>query len=132
MSKVYDQYLTLKKKDQEKKYLFKLGIFYIFLQDDAKEMADLLGFKLTNFNDTVVKCGFPSNAIDKYIKVLDEANVPYVIVDKGQDTSNRGDYIKNVKLEGLLGKIKKIEVNDMTPMQAFQTLLDLKEEVEQL
>lgn len=35
MSKLYDKYLELKKKDESKMYLFRCGNFYIFLDEDA-------------------------------------------------------------------------------------------------
>lgn len=56
MSKLYKQYVSLKIKDSNKMYLFKCGIFYIFLDEDAKIMSKFLDLKLTNLNSVVVKC----------------------------------------------------------------------------
>lgn len=50
---------NVKTKILGKIYLFKSGIFYIALEEDATFLSELLGFKLTNFNETVMKCGFP-------------------------------------------------------------------------
>ena len=41
--KLYEKYKILKQKDDLKKYLFKVGSFYIFLADDAKAIAKANG-----------------------------------------------------------------------------------------
>lgn len=58
MSKLYEKYKNLKSENATKLYLFKSGIFYIFLDEDAIKMSNLLNLKLTNLNETIVKCGF--------------------------------------------------------------------------
>ena len=55
MSKLYVEYLKLKNKDINKVYLFKSGIFYIALEEDAKKLSELFDFKLTNLNESVIK-----------------------------------------------------------------------------
>ena len=70
MSKLYKRYLELKKQDLSKIYLFKSGIFYIFLDDDARKMAGVLNLKLTNLNESVLKCGFPVNNLNKYLELI--------------------------------------------------------------
>ena len=54
MSKLYNKYLELKSKDDTYLYLFKSGMFYIFLDEDAKIVSEKLNLKLTNFNDSVL------------------------------------------------------------------------------
>ena len=68
MSKLFNNYILLKSQDCNKFYLFKSGIFYIFLDADARSMSQQFGFKLSNLNNSVVKCGFPTNSLDKYIE----------------------------------------------------------------
>ena len=46
MSKLYEQYLKLKNENPKKLYLFKSGLFYIALEDDAVALSDK--FKLNN------------------------------------------------------------------------------------
>ena len=58
MSKLIKIYKDLKTQNNDKIYLFKSGIFYIFLDEAAKEMSKTFNFKLTNLNDEFVKCGF--------------------------------------------------------------------------
>ena len=70
MSKLYNEYLKRKKIDNNKYYLFKSGLFYIFIDEDAKYISNITLLKLTNLNNNVVKCGFPSNSLDKYLDFL--------------------------------------------------------------
>lgn len=59
MSKLYEKYKSLKSENNDKLYLFKSGIFYIFLDEDAKKMSNFLNLKLTNLNESICKCRFP-------------------------------------------------------------------------
>ena len=62
MSKLYDVYSYLKKSSNEDNvlYLFKSGIFLLFIDKDAIIASDILGLKLTNLTNNIVKCGFPA------------------------------------------------------------------------
>ena len=66
MSKLYQTYVALKVQDSTQLYLFKSGIFYIFLDDDAKLISSLFNLKLTNLNSAIMKCGFPTSQLEKY------------------------------------------------------------------
>lgn len=60
MSKIYDKYLKLKSSNDYQEntvYLFKSGIFFIFIEEDAKTMSQLLNLKLGKLNENIVKCG---------------------------------------------------------------------------
>lgn len=67
MSKLYAKYISLKAKDSNQLYLFKSGIFYIFLDADAKKVARALNLKLTKFNDTIFKCRFSNFSISEVL-----------------------------------------------------------------
>ena len=86
MSKLYDRYKNLKSKNSSHLYLFKSGIFYIFLDEDAKLMSNLLGLKLTNLNENVIKCGFPIQNIDKYLKIIKNSNYTVEILNSSSST----------------------------------------------
>ena len=81
MSKLYERYLKLKKQDSSVLYLFKNGIFYIFLEEDAKKMSSLLNLKLTNLNESVLKCGFPVNNLAKYSSLIQSNGYQVHIVE---------------------------------------------------
>lgn len=49
MGKVRENYMFLKNQDDSKRYLFKNGVFYIFLDDDALVMSQKYNLKLVSF-----------------------------------------------------------------------------------
>ena len=106
MSKLYTEYLKLKNKDVEKIYLFKSGIFYIALDKDAEKLSEALGFKLTNLNNSIVKCGFPQNRIEFYTEKLNLLNITFEIVDSNYSKiDSYSSYINNEKLKNIVTSI---------------------------
>ena len=81
MSKLYSKYLSLKKENDFTIYLFKSGIFYLFIEDDAKTMSPLLQLKLSNLSPTVFKCGFPVTSLEKYLPLIEKIGKKVEIVD---------------------------------------------------
>lgn len=81
MSKLYSKYLSLKKENDSTIYLFKSGIFYLFIEDDAKTMSPLLQLKLSNLSPTVFKCGFPVTSLEKYLPLLEKLGKKIEIID---------------------------------------------------
>ena len=76
MSKLQKQYEDLKRKDSEKIYIFRVGIFYNILNEDAKVVSDSIGLKLTDLGPSIVKCGFPIAKLDKYTNSVGDFNIP--------------------------------------------------------
>lgn len=74
LSSLYKRYLSLKIENSNNFYLFESGIFYLFIDNDAKFMSNILNLKLTNLNSQIVKCGFPTSHLDKYLKILKDMN----------------------------------------------------------
>lgn len=66
MSKLLKKYNELKKKNPDKIYVFKVGIFYNILNEDAKAVSKSIGLKLTDLSPDLIKCGFPIAKLDKY------------------------------------------------------------------
>ena len=64
MSKLFKEFEKRKQENQNKLYLFKSGIFYISLNEDAKKLSELFNFKITQLNDTVKKAGFPAKNLN--------------------------------------------------------------------
>ena len=81
MSKLYQTYVALKIQDSSQLYLFKSGIFYIFIDEDAKLISSLFNLKLTNLNSMIVKCGFPTSQLEKYANLFEIANLSFKIID---------------------------------------------------
>ena len=126
MSKLYDKFLSLKNTNNEKLYLFKSGIFFIALNEDAKKLSDIFGFKITNLNDTVTKCGFPSKRIDYYSSLLNKMNVDFDIIDfSTTSTKSTKDYINSYNFDDIIDLLINIDFNNITFKEAFETLYDL-------
>lgn len=116
MSKLYNRYKTLKNKE-DIVYIFKVGMFYVILDDDAKILSKLLNLKLIPLNSEVNKCGFPVNSLKKYEKILKENKVKYKIIEDSE----------NKDLNQFLNKIKKYDIDNMTGIKALELIYELKE-----
>lgn len=119
MSKFYEAYLNLKRKNSEKLYLFRMGNFYIFLADDAKRVSTVTTLKITNFNNDVVKCGFPVIAKDKYLEIFQNIHLNVEVIEALPKDS------KKDRIDPILAKIKKLNVNTITSMRAMGYLEEL-------
>ena len=67
MSKLFNEFEKKKLENPEKLYLFKSGIFYISLNEDAIKLSQLFDFKITPLNENVKKAGFPTKKIAKIV-----------------------------------------------------------------
>lgn len=129
MSKLYKKYSKLKIKDDTALYLFKTGIFYIFIDEDAKLVSSRLNLKLTNLNQDVVKCGFPVTQLEKYTKLINEANFSFKIVDSSKDVVFLPEeYTIDEKIHNLMKKISQTNSNEISISQAFEFISDISEE----
>lgn len=128
MSKLYDNYCYLKTIDPDTIYIFKSGIFYIFLDEDAKLASDLFSLKLTNLNENVVKCGFPLQSIDKYSKLLSKLSYKFKIIDTTENKSfTIENYYLNENIKELLEKISNINSETLSVKEAFNFIEETKE-----
>ena len=127
MSKLFEIYKNLKQNDNETLYLFKSGIFYIFLDNDAKIINKAFGLKLTNLNDKTVKCGFPSNSLQKYIRLLSSANYKIKIIDNSTNTSFKfKDFIISADNLELLKTISNVNEDNLSIKDAFEFISNIK------
>lgn len=134
MSKLYNIYLSLKSKDKtnilEKEkylYLFKSGIFYICIDEDANIASSLLHLKLTKLNDTVVKCGFPINSLEKYSKLLSFTSYHFKIIDPDKnEIFTIKDYSTDDKIQKLLLKISNVNIDNLSVREAYDFIDNLK------
>lgn len=128
MSKLYNSYMSLKKDNPEKIYLFKSGMFYISLQDDAEKLSEIFGFKITKLNENVNKAGFPISRLEYYtskLKAIDA--VDFEIVDSNYGAiQNYNDYLNNSKLKCITDSVLKLDLDNTTFRQAFDFLANLK------
>jgi len=123
MSKLYNKYIELKNKKDDI-YLFRVGIFYIFIGDDAIKMSEVLNLKCVAFTNDTVKCGFPIDSLEKYLKLLKANNIEINIVDK---IDNGYDCLTNNKLIKYINKLKKMDIDKINGVKALQLLDELKD-----
>lgn len=126
MSKMYKRYLELKQENSSKIYLFKSGIFYLFLAEDAKLMSSVLNLRLTNLNEVVLKCGFPVNNLNKYINIIKslgyDVNIVDSLVDKPVPTKN---YLVNSSMQDLINTLTSTNSNELSIKEAYSLIDDL-------
>lgn len=126
MSKMYKRYVELKKENSSKIYLFKSGIFYIFLDDDAKKMSAVLNLRLTSLNADVLKCGFPVNNLEKYLSLLKNSGYDVNLVENINTTPiSPKNYLLNSSIHDLLNDISIIKVDELSIKEAYSLLESL-------
>ena len=126
MSKLYKKYISLKIENPNKIYLFKVGIFYIFLDDDARLMSTILKLKLTKLNSVIFKCGFPVNSSEKYFNLLKKYNYDICIVDENDIYDTINSYKNNNELKKIALKIVSVDINSLSISDAFELLSELQ------
>ncbi len=131
MSKLFDKYTELKRNNSNKYYLFKSGIFYIFIDQDALYMSPILNLKLTHLNEKILKCGFPINNIDKYYSIFKTLQLDIDIVEnnnsKNTQSINCNEFIFNIDTKKFLQDISSINPYSLSISEAFQYLEDIQE-----
>lgn len=133
MSKLYNMYNELKKQDSDFIYLFKSGIFYIALDQDAYTLSKFFNFKITNFNDTIVKCGFPCTSLQKYSTIFNAYNLKIKIIENTLNTSyDFKDYSNKIIINKMLDKINSIDINSLSVKEAFSLIEYLQENAKQI
>lgn len=130
MSKLYNSYLELKEKDSNFIYLFRNGVFFIALDEDAKKLSNIFSFKLSNFTPSVVKCGFPCSSFEKYSKLFSACNLNIKIIELAQSTSySIKDYAQTKHITNLLDSIKLLDINNLSVKEAYSLLEELQKTV---
>ena len=133
MSKLYQTYVALKIQDSSQLYLFKSGIFYIFIDEDAKLISSLFNLKLTNLNSMIVKCGFPTSQLEKYANLFEIANLSFKIIDTLDKTVYYPkEFILDAKLQLFLKKISSVRAYDLSISSAYEFIDTISKESKSL
>lgn len=113
-------YKNLKSQEPNLIYLFKTGIFYLFLDNDAKTVAPILNLKLTNLNQSTLKCRFPCSSYDKYSVLFKMHDLKIKIIETDNKIMyNLKDYNANVMIRDLLESIKSINIDTFSISDVF-------------
>lgn len=113
MSKIYQKYEELKNKDVDILYLFLCGNFYIALDSDAILLNELFSMKLTKFSNLCDKCGFPKNSLEKYIKLFDDKNIKYSLIENSLSDSDKLNKINSMLSNIELDSLSNIDLKDI-------------------
>ena len=133
MSKLLKQYENLKKENKDTIYLFRVGIFYNIINQDAKLVNEQLGLKITDLGPNIYKCGFPVSQLEKYKRIFDEKKINYTVIDNFSNNSiTTNDYLNNIELKKVVNKILEIDFNNTTFQQSFNLLLDIQEKLKNI
>lgn len=126
MSKLLKQYEELKKKDSKRIYVFKVGIFYNILNEDARLVSNEIGLKLTDLGPDIVKCGFPIAKLEKYTNLLTEHHIQFEII------SNLTPSNQNTSYEQIIKKIQSINLENTTCKEAFDILYNIQQKLKNI
>lgn len=132
MSKLYSKYLEQKALNPNILYLFKSGIFYMALNDDANRLSDALSLRVTNITDKLYKCCFPVSKSDYYFKTLESLNINYKIIDPSQNVVlNYAEYKDNERFNSIITNLLELDLNKTSYQDAYiiltNTVHDLKQ-----
>lgn len=126
MSKLLIQYEELKKKDSKKIYIFKVGIFYNILNEDARLVSKEIGLKLTDLSPELIKCGFPLSALEKYTNLLSEHHIEFEVV------SNPASSPQNTPYDNIIKEIQCLDLNNTTCKEAFDILYNIQQKIKNI
>lgn len=103
--KLLEEYNKIKAENENCIILIKSGAFYVALGIDAYILNYILNLKLTTCSDAK-KVGVPVNSIEKYMSLMQNYDVPYVVVENGEVIYNyKGNFdfvIRTPKFDKLL------------------------------
>ena len=133
MSKLYEQYLKLKNSNSNKIYLFKCGVFYYFLDEDANKISEKFNLKLLPFTSEIYKCSIPVSRLDFYISEFQKLNIDFEIIDnKYSKIENYTDYLNNETVKNIINKILVLDLNDITMKQCYNILEDAQKKLKSI
>lgn len=107
MGKIYNKYMELKNEHAGSKeiLLFKSGMFYIMIEEDAMISSKISGLKIIKFGKTGIKTGFPIESLNKFKGILDNVDNSYSFflveeenIEKGDNNSEFNAYDKLEKV----------------------------------
>ena len=130
MSKLYDIYSSLKSnepKSDKTLYLFKSGIFFILIDEDAKIASKILNLKITFLTENIVKCGFPISSLEKYSSIIQHTGYKFQIIDSSSNINySLKNYSLNQDIKTFLLQIADLDTNNLPIKEAYEILDNFK------
>ena len=130
MSKLYDIYSSLKSNESNSDktlYLFKSGIFFILIDEDATIASKILNLKITFLTENIVKCGFPISSLEKYSSLLQLTDYNFQIIDTSSNINySLKNYSLNENIRNFLLQVSDLDTNNLSVKDAYEVLDNLK------
>ena len=92
--KKYEMIKKLMKEEKEKIVLADVGIFYVAVGIDAYILHEIFGLKLNRYAEDKYKVGVSVGSIEKYVDILNDKNIPYVIYKYDKKENLVEEYLK--------------------------------------
>lgn len=131
MSKIYNKYIELKSNPNyipNTLFLFKSGLFFIFIDQDAKLMSNSLNLKLSMLNNDIVKCGFPINSFQKYYNLI-KNTTPYnveIVSLQETNTISSSNYLAYENSKNIIDDIINTNIENLSISEAYEFLNNIK------
>lgn len=133
MSKLFLKYKELKQFSnsvEKKLFLFKSGIFFLFIDEDARIASSLLNLKLGKLNEKIVKCGFPISSLEKYSNLLKYNGYTLEIVNMNDNqTYSANDYLNNVAIQKIINDILNLDIDSLSISQTYDFLYNIQKDL---
>lgn len=85
-----------------------------------KKISKIFDFKITNLNESVIKCGFPIKRLEFYTNLLKQNHVDFEIIDSNYSRiENYSDYLNNQNLKNIIDSVIALDMNDITFKESF-------------
>ena len=72
-------YSMLKNENIDRICFVETGSFFVTIGSDAECLSDILELNKICFSEGICKVGFPNNSLSKYMKIMYDMGIPYVI-----------------------------------------------------
>lgn len=124
MNNLYNNYSKLKQENKDLVYLFKSGVFYIALDEDAKLLSKMLDLKINTQNKSFIKCGFPISKIEKYKMFLNNMNIKYRIIEELEKDSI--NYSPSLEVKKLIELINSKDIDSLSIIYAYKHMKQIQ------
>lgn len=124
MNNLYNNYSKLKQENKDLVYLFKSGVFYVALEEDAKLLSKMLDLKINTQNKYFIKCGFPVSKIEKYKIFLDNMNIKYQIIEELEKDSI--NYSPSLEVKKLIELINSRDIDSLSIMDTYKHMKQIQ------
>ena len=76
----YELFNEVFETNENKICIFEIGTFYVVLNEQAIYLSELLGLKKVCFAPEICKVGFPIASLSKYMKMLTNLGIYFVVL----------------------------------------------------